>query len=100
MAAADDIDEVVKQYHLAVREFVNGNPEPYKMVFSHRDDVSVANPFGPVTCGWKQVAVTMERAASLYSDGEFAAFENVVKYVTPELAFIDAGPGLPYLGTR
>ena len=30
----------------------------------------------------------MERAASLYSDGEFTAFENVVKYVTPELAFI------------
>jgi ketosteroid isomerase-like protein len=30
----------------------------------------------------------MERAASLYRDGEFTAFENVVKYVTPELAFI------------
>ena len=88
MAAADDLDEVVKQYHLAAREFVNGNPEPYKMVFSHRDDVSVANPFGPVCYGWKQVAATMERAASLYRDGEFTAFENVVKYVTPELAFI------------
>ena len=44
MAAADDLDEVVKQYHLAAREFVNGNPEPYKMVFSHREDVSVATP--------------------------------------------------------
>ena len=30
----------------------------------------------------------MERAASLYRDGEFTAFENVAKYVTPELAFI------------
>ena len=30
----------------------------------------------------------MERAASLYRDGEFTAFENVVKYVTPELAFV------------
>ena len=88
MAAVDDLDEVVKQYHLAAREFVKGNPEPYKIMFSHRDDVSVANPFGPVTCGWKQVAATMERAASLYRDGEFTAFENVVKYVTPELAFI------------
>src|SRR5215218_5204176 len=87
MAAADDLDEVVKQCHLAAREFVNGNPEPYKMVFSYRDDVSVANPFGPVSYGWKQVAATMERAASLYRDGEFTAFENVVKYVTPECAF-------------
>jgi hypothetical protein len=58
------------------------------MVFSHREDVSVANPFGPVTCGWKQVAATMERASSLYRDGEFTGFETVVKYVTPELAFI------------
>ena len=52
------------------------------------DDVSVANPFGPVTCRWKQVAATMERVSSLYRDGEFTAFENIVKYVTPELAFI------------
>src|SRR5215213_3589435 len=88
MAAADDLDEVVKQYHLAAREFVNANPEPYKMVFSHRDDVSVANPLWPCHPRWKQVAATMERAASLYRDGEFTAFENVVKYVTPELAFI------------
>jgi ketosteroid isomerase-like protein len=58
------------------------------MLFSHHEDVSVANPFGPVTCGWKQVAATMERAASLYRDGEFTGFENVVKYVTADLAFI------------
>jgi ketosteroid isomerase-like protein len=88
MAAVDDLDEVVEQYHLAAREFIKGNPEPYKRVFSHREDVSVANPFGSVTCGWKQVAATMKRAASLYRDGEFIGFENVAKYVTPELAFI------------
>ena len=88
MVAVDDLDEVVEQYHLAAREFIKGNPEPYKMVFSHRQDVSVANPFGPVSCGWKQVAATMERAASSYREGEFIGFENVAKYVTPELAFI------------
>ncbi|HYN36052.1 MAG TPA: nuclear transport factor 2 family protein [Actinomycetota bacterium] len=83
-----DLDVVVEQYHLAAGEFVKGNPEPYKMMFSHREDVSVANPFGPVTRGWKQVAATMERASSLYRDGEIAGFENVAKYVTPELAYI------------
>ena len=88
MAAVDDVDEVVEQYHLAAREFIKGNPEPYKMVFSHSEDVSLANPFGPVICGWQQVAATMERAASLYREGEFIGFENVVKYVTAELAFI------------
>jgi ketosteroid isomerase-like protein len=58
------------------------------MIFSHREDVSLGNPFGPFVRGWKQVAETMERAASLYRDGEIIGFENVAKYVTPDLAYI------------
>jgi ketosteroid isomerase-like protein len=30
----------------------------------------------------------MERAASHYRDGEATGFENVAKYVTPELAYL------------
>jgi ketosteroid isomerase-like protein len=52
------------------------------------EDVSLANPFGPVVRGWQQVAETMERAASLYRDGEVIGFKNVAKYVTPDLAYI------------
>ena len=88
MAAVDDLDEVVEQYHLAAREFVKGNPEPYKMLFSHQEDVSLANPFGPPVRGWDEVAKTTEHASSLCSDGEFVGFEIVAKYVTPELAYI------------
>jgi hypothetical protein len=69
MAAADDVDEVVEQYHLAQGEFVKGNPEPAKKLFSHREDVSLANPLGPPARGWEQVAQTMERAASNFRDG-------------------------------
>ena len=85
---AAEFDVAVEQYHLAAREFVKGTPGPYKMVFSHRDDVSLANPFGPIVRGWQQVAATLERAASLYRDGEFAGWEGIAKYVTPELAYI------------
>jgi len=88
MAAVDDLDQVVEQYHLALGEIVKGNPEPLKMVYSHREDVSLANPFGPPVRGWEQAAQTMERAASRYRDGEIVGFENVAKYVTPELAYI------------
>jgi ketosteroid isomerase-like protein len=83
-----DFDEAVDRYHRAASEFVKGNTEPYKQVFSKREDVSLANPFGPVVRGWKQVAQTMERAASLYRDGEVTGFENVAKYVTADLAYI------------
>jgi ketosteroid isomerase-like protein len=88
MTAVDDLDQVIEQYHRAAAEFIKGNPEPYKVVFSHQEDVSLANPFGPVARGWDEVAKIMERAASLYRDGEITGFENLRKYVTPELAYI------------
>jgi ketosteroid isomerase-like protein len=88
MTAAADLDAAIEQYHLAAAEFVKGNCEPYKAMWSQRDDVTVANPFGPIRRGWEDVAATMERAASLYRDGEVVGFENVAKYVTPELAYI------------
>ncbi len=83
-----DFDEVVEQYHQALGEFAKGNPEPNKLVFSHREDVTLANPLGPAVRGWEQVAATMERAASQLREGEIVAFDIVAKYVTPELAYI------------
>jgi ketosteroid isomerase-like protein len=88
MSAVEHLDEVVEQYHLAIGEFMKGNPEPAKKLFSHRDDVTLANPRGVVAHGWKQVAEAMERAASSRRDGEATSFEIVAKCVTPELAYV------------
>jgi ketosteroid isomerase-like protein len=88
MAAVEDLDEVIEQFQLALNEFLKGNPEPAQNLFSHRDDVSLANPLGPPARGWDEVAATMERAASNFRDGEITGFETVAKYVTPELAYI------------
>ena len=57
-------------------------------MFSQREDVTLANPFNPIARGWQQAKETMERASSQYRDGEITGFENIVKYVTAELAFI------------
>jgi ketosteroid isomerase-like protein len=88
MAAVDDVDELIEQYQLALGEFMKGNPEPAKKLWSHREDVTLANPLGPAVRGWEQVAQTMERAASNLRDGEITGFETVEKYVTPDLAYI------------
>ena len=88
MGAVEDLDEVVERYHLAIGEFMRGNPEPAKRMFSHRDDVTLANPRGVVAHGWKRVAEAMERAASSRRDGEAIGFEVVEKCVTPELAYV------------
>jgi ketosteroid isomerase-like protein len=47
----------------------------------------VSNPFGPPVRGWDEVARTMERAASNLKEGGMVAFEELAKYVTPELAY-------------
>ncbi len=87
MAAVEDFDEVLKRFKLAANELLKGNSVPLQSVFSHREDVSLANPFGPPAHGWDEVAKTMERAASNFRDGGMVAFEEVAKYVTPELAY-------------
>jgi ketosteroid isomerase-like protein len=83
-----DFDEVVAHYQRALGEVVKGNPEPVKKLFSHREDVTLANPLGPPVRGWEQVAATGERAASQVREGEIVAFDIVAKYITPELAYM------------
>jgi len=83
-----DFDTLVEHYQRALGEFAKGNPEPNKLVFSHREDVTLANPLGPPARGWEQVAATLERAASVIREGEVTGFDIVAKYVTPELAYI------------
>jgi hypothetical protein len=51
MAAVDELDEVLEQYHLALDELLRGSPDGYKRVFSRQDDVTLANPFGPPVRG-------------------------------------------------
>jgi ketosteroid isomerase-like protein len=68
---------------------LKGNPEPVKRFFSHRDDVTLANPLvGLPARGWERVAATLEHASSQFRDGENVGFETVAKYVTPELAYV------------
>jgi hypothetical protein len=88
MATTEELDELIARSHLALGEFVKGDPEPLKSLFSNRDDVSLANPLFPARRGWRQAAEAMERAASNYTDGKAIGFENIAKYITPELAYI------------
>ena len=65
MSPVDDVDQLIEQWQLAAGEFVKGNPEPVKKLWSRREDVTLANPYGPPVRGWEQVAKTIEHAPSL-----------------------------------
>ena len=95
MANVDDLDRAIEEWRLATAEFIRGNPGPAQESFSHRADVTLANPLGPaspeigpVAHGWEQVALTQEHAASRFTDGADVDFEIVEKHVSDPLACV------------
>ncbi|TGQ52108.1 DUF4440 domain-containing protein [Mesorhizobium sp. M1C.F.Ca.ET.193.01.1.1] len=83
-----DLAKLIEQNHLAVDAFVKGDPEPLKSLYSQRDDVVIANPFGPPAKGWREAAETMDRAATNYRDSEVIGFERISEYATTDLGYI------------
>jgi ketosteroid isomerase-like protein len=84
----DDLDQLIERYHSALNEFMTGNPQPAVAFFSQRDDITLANPFGPVARGPNQVKLAAERAAMNYRDGRAISFESFAKCVTHDLGYL------------
>ena len=84
----EDLDQLIERYHSALSEFMTGNPQPAVAFFSQRDDITLANPFGPVVRGPNQVRLAAERAAMNYRGGRAISFEPFAKCVTHDLAYL------------
>lgn len=55
----------------AQRELQQGRPEPYKALWSHRDDVTLAGGFGGnIEKGWERVSQRLDWAGSMFRDGQ------------------------------
>ena len=80
-----DLNEVYAQFKPVWDEFAKGNPEPAKALYSHRDDATLANPFGPVARGWDEVSKTLDYASSRFSDGELLSIDRMAEYASSEL---------------
>ena len=85
-----ELAQVVQLYHSALDAFGRGDPEPAKNLFSRRDDVTLANPFGPTVRGWQAVARALDHAAAQFRDGEPTEVTTVAEYLTANLATIVA----------
>src|SRR3712207_8781956 len=66
-SAVDDVDELIEQYYRAQREFLRGNPEPVKDLFSHTEDVTLANPYGPPVRDRKSTRLNSSHANISYA---------------------------------
>ena len=82
------LEQLIEREREAWRAFVKGDPQPSKGLFSHGDDVILANPWGPPARGWNRVEATLEAAAERFREGELSSFEVLARYVTDELAVL------------
>jgi ketosteroid isomerase-like protein len=83
----DRDDLPMEEYHRAGLEITRGNPDVYKALYSRRDDITLANPFGPPVRGWEQVSARLDLAAGNYRDGEDFQFENISTVIASDLAY-------------
>jgi ketosteroid isomerase-like protein len=82
---SEDFDELVQRYHSAMTPFAKGDPEPVKDLYSHADDVMLANPFGPAVRSWAAVSERLDFASSRMHDGEVTGFDEVARYQSGDL---------------
>lgn len=84
----EDLDQLIERYHGALSEFMTGNSQAAVAFFSRRDDITLANPFGPIARGPNQVRLAAEQAAMNYRGGRAISFEPFAKCVTHDLAYL------------
>ena len=82
------LEQMIEQCEDAWNAFVKGDPAPAKALYSHRDDVTLANPWGPAVRGWDSVSRTLDAAATRFEDGEVTSFEVIARYMSDELACV------------
>jgi len=86
MTGRSGAESAIESSHEALAAIITGNVEPFLELFSHEDDATLANPWGPPVRGIKDIRAAGERAASFYRDGKVTEFERISEQVTAELA--------------
>ena len=86
MPAADDFHQAVARVEMAITEFITGNPEPLKVLWSHADDATVFGGFDRYARGWEQVRSNLDRASARFRGG-YISFEPLAWGVSGDLAY-------------
>ena len=79
------LDKTLEAFRSAANAMARGDAEPVKAIYSHADDVTLANPFGHAVRGWDDVSSALDFVSSRFSDGEVTEFKNLARYEAPAL---------------
>ena len=83
-----DLERAIEKSHKALAAIVRGDSSGYKALFSHEDDITLGNPFGPYARGRKNVEATLDGAASHYRDGEVTGVDLIATYAAADLSCV------------
>lgn len=83
-----NINTVIDEYHKALNVFLGGDKEPVKQLYSHKDDVTLASPFGPTILGWKKVSEGIDYHVTRFKEGKQISAERIATYESAELVTI------------
>ncbi len=82
-----DFEVFLEKYHQSLDAFAKGDPKPFQALYSHREDATLANPFGGIMRGWDSIRRVTDRAATFYRDGLYT-FENIVRNENSQFAYL------------
>ena len=83
-----DFGRAVERAQRAVTALLQGDPEPEKELWSRRDDVTLANPFGGYRRGWPEVEAGLDLAADGFAKGGTCVFEEISQEAGPDHGFV------------
>ncbi len=86
--ADDQFDAILEEFNRAQEVFLTGDPAAVMSLHSNRDDVTLSNPLTPPRRGWAEIEEAVEQAAATVRDGRILGYDEVSRYVTPDLGYI------------
>ena len=81
----DELEQAIQRVRAATAEFINGKPEAWKAICSHRADATLFGGWGGWERGWEQLGPRYDWAAARFAGGE-VTFEEIARYPSPDLA--------------
>ena len=72
MPVQDDFQLTVTQVQSALQRACMGDPEPFKALYSHADDVTIMGAWGAYEHGWAQVGPRLDWAVTRFLEGHIS----------------------------
>jgi len=83
-----EFNSTLDKLDIAIEEFVNGEHENFKALWSHSEDITIAGGFGgPIEKGWTAIEKRLNRVGNAYAKTEFKP-ERIYSKASGDLGYL------------